>query len=65
MRIGNTEIPDDSAIYLGDGVYGFVDQGIVCIATDRGGVWHWIALEPEVMNALVRFSNRYYKEPIE
>jgi len=49
--------------YLGDGVYVDVDWGDLKLSTDRGGVTHWIVLEPQVYAALVAYVTRALATP--
>ena len=49
-------MPDHATkAYLGDGVYVDVDWGDLKLSTDRGGVTHWIVLEPQVYAALLAY----------
>lgn len=41
--------------YIGDGVYVTYRYGDLTLETDRGGVTHWIVLEPQVYAALVAY----------
>jgi hypothetical protein len=42
--------------YLGDGVYGAVDQGMIRLRTTREAGEHIVYLEPEVYRELVRMA---------
>jgi hypothetical protein len=44
--------------YIGDGVYVSIEWGNLKLETDRGGVTHWIVLEPQVYAALVDYVER-------
>jgi hypothetical protein len=48
--------------YIGDGVYVSVEWGDIKLETDRGGVTHWIVLEPQVYAALVAYVNAQRKK---
>jgi hypothetical protein len=41
--------------YIGDGVYVSYQWGDLRLETERGGVTHWIVLEPQVYTALVAY----------
>ena len=53
-RDGTTK--DES--YLGDGLYATFDGWQMILRTPRDGGDHWVALEPETFEALVRFAER-------
>lgn len=43
--------------YLGDGLYASFDGYMVTLSTPRSnGTTHWVALEPTVFAALIRFA---------
>ncbi len=44
-----------SETYLGDGLYASFDGFYVKLRAPRDGVDHWVALEPAVVRAFVRF----------
>lgn len=46
-------LSQEAEIYLGDGLYARFDQfGMLILRTPRDGGDHWVALEPEVLEAL-------------
>ena len=49
-------------IYLGDGLYATFDGWMMNIRTQRGQIEHWVALEPETFQALVKFANYINKK---
>lgn len=42
-------------LYLGDGLYAAYDGWIIELSVDRDNGRHWVCLEPEVFEALMRF----------
>lgn len=44
--------------YIGDGVYASHDGYHVWLRTDRDGMQHRIALEPEVLASLIAYEKR-------
>lgn len=47
--------------YLGDGLYAEFDGFGFKLWADRGNDTHWVYLEPEVFDALVRFRASFAK----
>jgi hypothetical protein len=47
--------PDDH--YLGDGLYARIADGMVILLTERASGVHFVALEPEVFNELIRWTD--------
>jgi hypothetical protein len=46
----------DGETYLGDGLYASFDGYQIVLRAPRDGGDHWVALEPEVFAALVKFA---------
>ena len=42
--------------YLGDGLYADFDGWILTLKTERDNAIHWVALEPEVFEALIQYA---------
>lgn len=57
--IGNLEVPENIE-HLGDGAYAWFDGWHVCVAAERDGITHWVALEPGVLGALNQFARKHY-----
>lgn len=50
--------------YIGDGVYA-EDEGFqIVLRTDRDGATHWIVLDDQVFDSLLRFVERVHKVKI-
>lgn len=49
--------------YLGDGVYVEIERGMLKLTTQRDDSEHFIYLEPEVMQELIRFWNDARRQP--
>lgn len=45
-------------MYLGDGLYAEDDGYTVILKAQRDGVWHWVAMESDVLCAFLRFIER-------
>ena len=50
--------PMQDEFYLGDGVYVGHDGWAVWLQTERSNGWHQIALEPEILDSLVKYVAR-------
>lgn len=48
--------------YLGDGLYVSFDGYNFVLSTEREHVINWVALEPPVFDALIRFRKDVYQE---
>jgi len=42
--------------YLGDGLYAHLDGFMITLSTQRGAGEHYVALEPEVFEALIQYA---------
>ena len=51
--------------YLGDGVYASSDGWQIILRAPREGGDHWVALEPEVFHALLKYRSSVWKESAE
>ena len=50
--------------YIGDGLYASYDGYMFLLSTDRMGVLHYVALEPDVLDSFFRFIERTWKVKI-
>lgn len=48
--------------YLGDGLYASFDGYHIVLRTLRGDTEHWVALEPFVLEALIRYADQIHKQ---
>lgn len=49
----------DKRVYLGDGLYAVLDDGVMIrLEATREFTVHWVALEPEVFVALLKFAEQ-------
>ena len=54
-----SQIPGESLPeYIGDGVYVTFDGWHIWLRTQREGRWDFIALEPEVLDNLIKYNER-------
>ena len=56
----STPAPAPRERYLGDGLYATFDGYQIILRTDRFGVEHWVALEPAVLESLLKFAEQIY-----
>lgn len=59
MSVAATDLPPLNAeSYLGDGLYVSFDGEHIRLRAPREGGDHWVAMEPEVFQALLRWMHR-------
>jgi hypothetical protein len=50
----------NGTVYLGDGLYAHYDGYQVTLYADRGGSHHYVCLEPEVIQAFIRYLEKTF-----
>lgn len=48
--------------YIGDGVYAEIEDEMVALTTNRGGLVEVIYLEPGVLGTFLNYIDRWYRE---